>query len=214
MDELGQQTRDDAEQPRIGRLIVLEGLNEVGKTTVSHALARLLNERGGTSEVQAFPGRSPGSLGHHIYRLHHAPLKFGIEEISPTALQALHVAAHLDAIERAILPKLVSGVDVILDRYWWSTMTYGIATGVSEHLLESLIATELIAWHGQQPAIVVVLERKVAIPQRERVDFFNTLREQYRKLVCAADRHHPAYIIDNDGTVEQTTTKIASLLRA
>lgn len=212
MSEIAHQTRVDAARPRSGRLVVFEGSNDVGKTTISQTLAHWLNERGSPSEVHAFPGRSHGSLGHHVFQLHHAPLEFGVENISPAALQALHVAAHLDAIERTILPKLSSGIDVILDRYWWSTIAYGIAMGVPESLLESLIATELIAWRGLVPTLVVVLERDGLILQEKRVGFFNMLREQYRKLVQAAAGRHPAYIVYNNGTIKQTTANIALLL--
>ena len=214
MNKLGDRTRIRAAKPHAGRLIVLEGPNDVGKTTISEALAQWLNEQGFPSEVHAFPGRAPGSLGHHVYRLHHAPLELGVEEFSPAALQALHVAAHLDAIERTILPKLASGIDVVLDRYWWSTMAYGIATGVSESVLRSLIAAELLAWNGQVPTLVVVLERAVPVTQDDQTDFIRSVREQYLRIAQAAAREHPSQVIANDGTVDQTVSKIVSLLES
>ncbi|MDX8527755.1 hypothetical protein RFM68_24960 [Mesorhizobium sp. MSK_1335] len=214
MGESEHQTQRRLPQPRTGRLVVLEGPNEVGKTTISQALAHWLNERGTRSEVHSFPGRSPGSLGLHVHRLHHTPREFDVQGVSPTALQALHVAAHLDAIESIILPKLGSGINVILDRYWWSTVAYGTAAGVSKRLLESLISTELIAWGGQVPTLVVVLDRDTSVLRVEQTSFIGAVREQYRNLVQSENRRYPTYIVNNDGTVENTTAKIASLLEA
>jgi dTMP kinase len=61
-------------------------------------------------------------------------------------LQTLHVAAHLDAIERKILPALEAGTWVILDRYWWSTWVYGIEQGISSTYLEPVIKAEQARW--------------------------------------------------------------------
>lgn len=198
--------------PKRGRLIAFEGPNEVGKTTVSRELSYTLSASGRSCEWHAFPGRSSGTLGQHIYDLHHRPRSFGLGEIAPSALQALHIAAHLDAIERTILPKLAAGVDIVLDRYWWSTIAYGIAAGVPQQLLDSLVASELIAWNGFQPTLVVVLDRFSAKPQEPSCA--SVLRREYRRLLKAADGRHPAIFVDNNGTVEQTVAEVADLLHA
>lgn len=196
--------------PRVGRLIAFEGPNEVGKTTISQALAHRIGSRGIPCEWHAFPGRLAGTLGHHVYRLHHARDEFGLKEIAPAALQALHIAAHLDAIERVLLPKLGSGVDIVLDRFWWSTVAYGVATGVSRALLESLVNSELLAWQGRTPTLVIVLERQ-GTPHTQAA-LTDPLRTQYRTLVSDAYGRHAAHIVGNHGTVAETTAKVADLL--
>lgn len=195
-----------------GRLVAFEGPNEVGKTTVSRELSNMLSASGRSCEWHAFPGRSPGTLGQHIYDLHHRPASFGLGEVAPSAIQALHIAAHLDAIERIILPKLAAGVDIVLDRYWWSTIAYGVATGVPLQLLESLVASEHIAWNGLQPALVVVLDRTFAKPRSRERPCIDVLREEYRRLLEAAEGRHAACFVDNNGTVEQTAAEVADLL--
>jgi dTMP kinase len=52
-----------------------------------------------------------------VYGIHHDPSAYGVADLGATARQALHVAAHLDVMERAILPALRAGKHVILDRY-------------------------------------------------------------------------------------------------
>jgi len=80
-----------------GRLIVFEGPDAVGKSTLVQYLRVLLDQNQLTNETLSFPGDRPGTIGKLVYDLHHAPGKFGIEQISPIGLQALHIAAHLDA---------------------------------------------------------------------------------------------------------------------
>lgn len=189
---------------RLGRLIVFEGPNGIGKTTISEAFARRLNDRGSASVVYSFPGRNQGSLGEHIYRLHHSRIDFGVEEIEPSALQALHLAAHLDAIERYIIPKMLSGINVILDRYWWSIAAYGLVAGVPDALLAGLIATERIAWRGFEPSLLVVLQRGLPVSSSKEGASLDMLHSEYKRLVGAANNRHPVRYVDNSGTIEQT----------
>lgn len=199
-------------QSDLGRLIVFEGPNEVGKTTVSRELSKKLNSRGRLCEWHSFPGQAPGTLGQHIYNLHHQPEIFGLSEIQPSAMQALHIAAHLEAIEHSVLPKLGVGIDIVLDRYWWSTVAYGIATGVPKRLLDSLVASELVAWNGLQPALLVLLDRSLAKPQSPEQSCTDTLRLEYRGLLESAKGQYPVRFIENNGTVEQAVARIIDLL--
>src|SRR5262249_49156463 len=98
-----------------GRLIVFEGPDGVGKSTLSAALSEDLRSRGRRLKLMTFPGREPGSVGKLVYEVHHDPARFGVEQLAPVCLQALHIAAHLDAIERRIVPLLEAGTDVVLD---------------------------------------------------------------------------------------------------
>ncbi len=92
-----------------GCLIVFEGPDGVGKTTLAKALVKELIRRGTRCDYFSFPGRDPGTLGRLVYEVHHDPGKFGIHHIDPTSLQVLHIAAHLDAIRGRLLPALEEG---------------------------------------------------------------------------------------------------------
>jgi thymidylate kinase len=79
-----------------GKLFVFEGPDGVGKTTLSKAFSDHLNATGIQCDYLSFPGRETGSLGRHIYELHHDPDRFGIRAVDPASLQLLHIAAHID----------------------------------------------------------------------------------------------------------------------
>lgn len=138
---------------------MFEGADGAGKTTLVSVLKECLDRCGIECVAFAFPGRRKGSLGKHVYEIHHDPLQFGIEAIAPSGLQLLHVAAHVDAIERNIFPALRDGKVVLLDRYWWSTLVYGSASGVPSELLQSMTTLESLAWQGVKPTTLFLLDR-------------------------------------------------------
>jgi len=101
-----------------GKLIVIEGLDGSGKSTQSQILQKKLN-----------------SLGKKTY-LSIKPTQFLIGglirsrlandwECSPECLQSLFLADHLFSLEKEIIPKLKQGINVISDRYIYSTFAYG-----------------------------------------------------------------------------------------
>ena len=116
-----------SERASKGRLIVFEGPDGVGKSTLSLALADRLKAMGLPCQHLSFPGKDVGTVGRLVYDVHHDPVQYGIQEITAASLQALHIAAHLDAIERRILPDLNEGHWVILDRFWWSPGSMGVS---------------------------------------------------------------------------------------
>jgi dTMP kinase len=119
------------EQTMPGKLIVFEGADGIGKSSLSKEVMRRLEDLNVASVSLAFPGKDLGTLGHLVYQIHHDPAALGVISVTPLALQTLHVAAHLDAIERRILPALQDGTWVILDRFWWSTWVYGVHQGIA-----------------------------------------------------------------------------------
>ena len=141
-----------------GRLLVFEGPDGVGKTTLSHHLRKWLCSEGIDCDAFSFPGHENGSLGKLIYDIHHNPSFFGLQRPSADSLQMLHVTAHIDTISSRIIPALKSGKTVILDRYWWSTVVYGMAGGIHRDLLNHLICIEKLAWRNVIPSMIFLVE--------------------------------------------------------
>jgi thymidylate kinase len=103
-----------------GRLIVVEGLDGSGKTTLSRHLARKLQAPWFTtpdSDLRALRPQLEAALS------------------CPDARQ-LFFAASVREVASRLAPHLASGQDVVVDRYWLSTWAYGVERGTSLDLRE------------------------------------------------------------------------------
>lgn len=198
----GQERAPDEGRP-VGRLIVFEGPDKSGKTTLTAAIARGLSVLGIPHVTLSFPGRSERTVGQWVYDLHHDPTRF-VDRISPACLQTLHVAAQADAIERTILPALERGLTVLLDRYWWSTWVYGIASGVSPAFLEPLVAAEKQIWGGWAPSQVYLMHRPQSLPDA-------TLTREYEVLAAREERSYPVHLLSNAGALEDVVERVFHL---
>jgi dTMP kinase len=171
-----------------GKLIVFEGVDGIGKSTLSKEVAVLLAKWKIPSVLLAFPGNEVGTLGHLVYRIHHDPGSFGLSFVSALAMQTLHIAAHFDAIERNILPELEAGTWVILDRFWWSTWVYGIEQGINPTYLEPVIQAEQTRWGSVKPDLVFMVDRTHAIRAEHDADSFQRLRTGYQ-VIAEREKH-------------------------
>ena len=185
------------EQPAQGKLIVFEGPDGVGKSTLAEHLTSRLRETGVPCKHLAFPGKEPGSLGRLVYDLHHDASGLGLGEVNPTSFQMLHIAAHVDAIEEEILPALRAGTWVVLDRFWWSTWVYGAAFGVPERSLEAMIELEQLHWGRFRPDVLFLVERASGSP-----DDGDELQERYRELANREQLHSRVVTLHNDSSIE------------
>jgi dTMP kinase len=172
-----------------GRLIVFEGVDAAGKTTLCKELCESLRRECRIVRHCRFPGTRQGTLGELVYRIHHLHnSEFGVPTIAPCSLQLLHIAAHIDAIESEIKPALREGEWVVLDRFWWSTYVYGLDDGVRELQLQLMIDVERNAWGSTLPDIVFLVDS--VMPLRD--DETNTCawqrkRQAYNQLATRED---------------------------
>ncbi len=194
-------------QADIGKLFVFEGPDGSGKTTFSRALVDRLNANGVRSEWLSFPGADAGTLGKHVYKIHHNPRSVGIKRLGPTSVQLLHIAAHVDLIESRILPALKQGQWVVLDRFWWSTLVYGAVTGVNRGALDTMIEVERMHWGRILPSHVFLLQRKAPHGQDltlERV----ALEKEYADLALKETAKYPITTIGCDGSKGEVLERI------
>jgi thymidylate kinase len=144
-----------------GQLLIFEGPDGTGKTTLSLRLVEWFVSRGRRTLHVSSPGQSKGSLGELVYNLHHYPGQYGLCGVDPTARQLLHVAAHIDTLHNTILPALRCGEIVVMDRFWWSAVVYGRAAGIDSESLRLMIELELCHWSQLRPTAVFLLERSI-----------------------------------------------------
>ena len=181
---------------RSGQLIVLEGADGAGKTSIGREAVRQLKAEGVPATFSASPGIQPGSVGELVHRLSYRPADLGVtEDVDPLAVQLLHVAAHIDAIPR-IAADMSAGRVVVLDRCWWSTWVYGTVTGVAPNLLRAALRLEAEIWRDTRPSQVFLLER------RSNDEFQPPgLMSVYRQLALEEAEIYPVTVVRNDSTV-------------
>ncbi|MET0399164.1 MAG: hypothetical protein ABW277_20390 [Longimicrobiaceae bacterium] len=189
-----------------GHIYVFEGVDGAGKSTLAGAVSARLAEERVRVALRSFPGREPGTFGELVYRLHHDPAALGVQSITPTALQLVHVAAHLDAIEREIDPLVKSGAVVLLDRYWWSTWAYGVGSDANQDALAGMIDLERSFWGDLLPEVIFLVERSGS-----QTAGLCRVAEAYAAL---ASRDPRAIRIDNSGSLEASISAVLDTIRA
>jgi dTMP kinase len=203
------------EQTMPGKLIVFEGVDGIGKSSLSKEVMRRLKDLNVASVSLAFPGNDPGTLGHLVYQIHHDAAALGVTSITALALQTLHVAAHLDAIEHRILPALQGGTWVILDRFWWSTWVYGIHQGIAPDYLEAIIEAERVRWGSVKPDLLLMVDRAEAIRAEHDAGSFTRLRTLYKTMAAREQKQYQIATVENDDfdrSAEMVWSQIRSLV--
>ena len=196
-----------------GKLIVVEGPDGVGKSSIINGVVAALQDQGFPCIVYPFPGCEEGTLGALVYRLHHEADALGITSIDPASLQTLHVSAHIDAITRRIRPALQTSVHVILDRYWWSSWVYGSETGVPEAVLEALIALERCVWNEMQPAVIFLLQADVPWRAGESTETYKKISALYDQLAQREKARCPVQVIHNTGSMDECIAALTTMVQ-
>jgi dTMP kinase len=171
-----------------GRLITIEGLDGAGKSTLAHALARELTDRGQRVELLREPG------GVEVSERIRALVKDPTLAVAPRAEALLYAAARAQLVQELLAPLLERGTLVLLDRFVDSSLAYqgvGRALGVEE-----VRAINKFATGGLTPDRTLLLSISPAIgrarqqtraltPDRlelESDDFFATIATAYDQL--------------------------------
>lgn len=125
-----------------GNLIIFEGIDHVGKSTISNLVFQKLKGMGVDCALYQYPGNTEGTLGKIVYDIHHQRINELEYPLDPLSIQMLHVAAHIDLLNKKIIDDIDNCKCVLLDRYWWSTLAYGIGDGIKKEKLSKLIDIE------------------------------------------------------------------------
>jgi dTMP kinase len=138
-------------------IIVIEGLDGTGKTTVAKALAEALVHRGDTARYVREPGTTP--VGERIrdeFLLSKVPMH-------PASLFYLFQVARAE-----MLQSLAEDADrpayIVMDRFWPSTLAYQVyASGIPRELFESsqLIVKDLVKAIGSEIDICLTVPEEI-----------------------------------------------------
>jgi thymidylate kinase len=195
------------------KLIVFEGPDGVGKTTLLKRTCEYMDDANIKYQTFSFPGKIDGTLGSHIYYLHHNWKSIGINSLHPASLQTLHIAAHIDAIESHIIPSLQSGYNVLLDRYWWSTWVYGLVSGVKEDSVKAMVKLEMIHWSNYLPDALFYIRNSSPIRDDVVDENWYELLSCYDRLAYEQKDIHPVYSINTNRSENDTFRAIHEIIR-
>jgi thymidylate kinase len=200
----------------VGKLYVFEGPDGVGKSELSRRFTAMLEQQGTLVKLLSFPCWKEANLGRLVYDFHHAPKAFGVARVSPSSLQLMHIAAHVDTIEAVIRPALRQGISVVLDRFWWSTKVYGIASGSEKRVLQNMIDVELCAWGQIRPSAVFLITRKTPL-RPEPEGHWARWRDLYLRVAAEEQQKARVIVIENDSSIDaarrQLTLALAGIER-
>jgi len=174
-----------------GRLITIEGVDGVGKSTLAAGLHRALALAG----IEARLLREPG--GVQTSEAVRALVKDPALSVGARAEALLYAAARAQLVEEALAPALERGEWVLLDRFVDSSLAY--QGGGRELGLEAVRELNLFATGGLTPdrTLLLTLDGESArarassrgeAPDRleqEGVDFFGRIADAYRQLAAA-----------------------------
>ncbi len=169
----------------IGKFITLEGGDGTGKTTQAKLLAESLKRVG----IKAIATREPGGseLGEklrNLLREHTSPIT------DPLVEAMLFFSARRQLLNQLIFPNLHSGVWVVCDRFYDSSLVYqGI---MKDYSIENLMKIKELVMGNFEPDLTIILDIKTKdalfrINARKqdnsKKDPWDSMPEQYHQKV-------------------------------
>jgi dTMP kinase len=197
-----------------GLFIVLEGADGSGKSTHVRLLKDYLQKKGHNIVLTAEP--TEGSIGRQI-----RDVLSGKKQASPEKLTLMFTADRAEHIEKVINPGLQSGKTVICDRFYYSTIAYQSAQGVSEHWISEINS------FVPDPDLVILIdvppEEAVARMKHKEKEVFEVLdfqKKVHDKLISLAKGGNKELskpgkswvILSNLGDVGEVQDKIRQLV--
>jgi len=134
-----------------GAFIVVEGIDGSGKSTMVSHVANELRRRG----RQVLRTREPGgtAISEQIRALLLDAKNFAMV---PFTELFLYMASRAQLVDEVIRPSLAKGIDVVCDRYYYSTAAYQGAAGKVG--IDTVIAVAERIAKFQKPDVVVLLD--------------------------------------------------------
>jgi dTMP kinase len=164
-----------------GRFIVVEGVDGSGKSTMAGHIANNLRTR----DRQVLRTREPGGtpISEQIRALLLDPKN---SAMGPFAELFLFMASRAQLVDEVIRPSLAKGVDIVCDRYYYSTAAYQGAAGKVG--IDTVISVAEKIAKFQKPDLVVLLDLDPALARSRdgiRNDRVENKGLEYQKKVRA-----------------------------
>lgn len=192
-----------------GKLYVLEGIDNVGKTTIINKVYSSLKNKNIPCSTYSFPGKEPNTLGNLVYDFHHNKNKYINFDINNISLQLLHVASHIDLLSRCIIPDLKQGKIVLLDRFWWSAYAYGIANGINKKQLKAILEPEMQIIKNLKIDKIFLVKRDIITKEYDEFTAKNIIAA-YEDLAVKQSRS--VHIVYNNKDISDVVSEIVNVI--
>ena len=184
-----------------GIFIVVEGIDGAGKTTLTKALKNKLENEGLSVVLSREPTNGPHGQKIREFAKTGRP--------SPEEELQAFINDRKDHVSKTIRPSLKRGDIVLLDRYYYSTMAYQGARGISMDMISQKHRDFII-----DPDLLVLLDIEVEdalarasnrgeLDEFEKKDYLQKVSDNYKKL-----EHPNVLTLDATATTEDLVEKI------
>lgn len=191
-----------------GKFIVLEGPDGAG--TTKHV--KLLGDRLAHEKLPVLCTFEPtdGPIGSAIRSDLHAGKSF-----SPFDLQKRFCADRAWHVSELIEPALLKGTTVISDRYFHSTIAYGLALGLTRPQLDEMnkkfIRPDCTLF--LLPPFAVLQDRMKRRDHTDALERTELQRKVYDAYTLLAEEDPAIHIIDTSDSLEEVAEKIYAIVR-
>jgi dTMP kinase len=196
------------ENPYKGKFIVFDSLDGAGNSTQVKLLADYLNKIGKRTQITKEP------TSYLIGGLIKSQLTHDWKS-SQVCLQLLFSADRAYHLEKEVIPLLKKGINVISDRYFFSTMAYGnLEINDLDWLIEinkKFLLPDLTFFLKVSPKICIerIKKDRFEITLFEKEKILEKVWGNYQKL---AKRFKNVYIIDGEREIEKIFKEIRSIV--
>ena len=197
--------------PYPGKFSVFEGIDGSGKSTQAAALADFMKNTLGQKVYET--SEPTASMIGGLIRSQIA----GDWKSSNECLQLLFSADRLYHLEKEILPMLKSGIHVICDRYFFSTVAYGGATGGNKEWLlqmqENIISPDItfLLRISARVGIERIHANRHGIKLFDKEDLLKKVAENYDSL--AQQFKDTTVILDGEQPEKQIAAKVQRIIQ-
>ena len=187
--------------------ISFEGIDGSGKSTQAKLL---FNELSAKQDCVLTREPTQGDIGNFIKKL------IKKKKINPMAVQLLFAADRSFHVENLIKPRLKQGAVVITDRYFFSTIAYGKASGLDERWLRDVndrfIKPDITFVFDIEPKTAMgrVEARGRGKAYFERIRFLEDTRKMYKKLAL----EYKSNIIDGTKSIDVIKEEVFSIVNS
>lgn len=199
-----------------GKLITLEGIEGVGKSSNLRYISQCLEEMGKSILVTREPGGTP--LAEDLRKILLAEYQ---EQTQPETELLILYAGRFQHVECVIKPALEEGKWVICDRFNDATFAYqGSGRQISIEKIKQLDAWTLEGFH---PDLTIILDAPVEVAlsrirthrqldrfEKEKSDFFERIRQGY--LVRAKQTPQQYCVVDASAPLVNVQSNLRKLL--